>query len=375
MQTELAAQAGNGLRIIGPNCFGVYSPGAGVTQIPGENYQKKSGSFGFLSQSGGLSEDVFRHSIDYGLKFTHGISYGNAVDLNEVDLLRYFEEDPNTRIVGAYLEGVKNGKDFIGVLKSLAKKKPIIIWKSGLTPSGSRVAASHTGSLAGSEKIWSAIFQQTGTVSVTSIEELLDTASAFYHLPPQTQLSVALICGGGGIGVAFGDSCHREGLVMAELTREVKEIIAGYLAPLGTSPNNPIDVGPPFPQGEPLEKIMDILASSGQVGSIILEKVFPSVNSRKVLGYTDQMSWKDDPGISEIPVKITQKYGIPVIMVLREGGEKPGEFSWEKERRRLRDYYLANGVGVYPTTDRALRSLGRMIRYYRRKQDRINENG
>lgn len=373
LEADLAVHAGNGMRIIGPNCFGVYSPGSGITQIPGENYQKESGAFGFLSQSGGLSEDIFRYSIDYGLKFTHGISYGNAVDVNEVDLLRYFEDDPNTRIVGAYLEGVKNGKDFMGVIKSLSNKKPLIIWKGGLTPSGSRVAASHTGSLAGSEKIWSAIFQQTGAVRVNSIEELLDTASAFYHLPPQTQSSVAFICGGGGIGVAFGDSCYREGLSVAELSREVKGKITGYLAPLGTSANNPIDVGPPFPQAEPLEKIMEILASSGQVGSIILEKVFPSVNSRKILGYTDQMSWEDDPNISEIPVKIARKYRIPVIVVFREGGEKPGDLSWEKERRRLRSHYLENNVGVYPTTDRALRSLGHMIRYYRRRQDIINE--
>jgi acyl-CoA synthetase (NDP forming) len=373
LETELAACAGNGLRLIGPNCFGVYSPAGGVTQIPGENYQKESGKLGFLSQSGGLSEDIFRYAVDYGLRFTHGVSYGNAVDVNEVDLLKYFEADPNTRIVSGYLEGVKNGKEFISVIKSLALKKPLIIWKGGLTPSGSRVAASHTGSLAGSEKVWSAIFQQTGAVRVDTLDELLDTASAFYHLPQQTDPKVALICGGGGVGVAFGDACYREGLLMAELTRDIKNKISSFLAPLGTSSNNPIDVGPPFPAGDNLEKIMDILASSGQVGSIILEKVFPSVNSRKILGYTDQMSWKDDPSISEIPVKIAQKYRIPVIMVLRDGGEKPGNLSWEKERRQLRDYYLENNVGIYPTTDRALRSLGRMIRYYRRRQDIINE--
>jgi acyl-CoA synthetase (NDP forming) len=375
LEAEISSLAGNGMRIIGPNCFGVYSPGGGVTQIPGENYQKESGPLGFLSQSGGLSEDVFRYSIDYGLRFTHGVSYGNAVDVNEVDLLKYFETDPNTRVVGAYLEGVKNGKEFIRVIRTLALKKPLIIWKGGLTPSGSRVAASHTGSLAGSEKVWSAIFRQTGAVRVDNIEELLDTASAFCHLPPQTDLGVAFICGGGGVGVAFGDSCYREGLVVAELSIELKEKIAGYLAPLGTSANNPIDVGPPFPQAENLEKIMDALASSGQVGSIILEKVFPSIKAREVIGYTDQISWEDDPGISEIPARIAKKYKIPVIMVLRDGGEKPGILSWEDERRRLRDYYLENGVGVYPNIDRALKSLGRMIRYYRQRQDMINENG
>lgn len=373
LEKELTAQASDTMRIIGPNCFGVYSPVGGVTQIPGENYQKDGGYLGFLSQSGGLSEDVFRYAVDFGLKFTHGVSYGNACDINEVDLLRYFEADPNTRIVGAYLEGVKNGPEFMDIARNLALKKPLIIWKGGLTPTGSRVAASHTGSLAGSEKIWSALFRQTNTVSVNGIEELLDTAEAFYNLPPQTDPNVALICGGGGIGVAFGDSCYREGLNVAGLSKEVQDRIAEHLAPLGTSSHNPIDVGPPFPPGKNLEKIMNILASSGQVGSIILDKVAPSARSRVVMGYADQIGWEERPGLSEIPVRIAKEYNIPVIIIMREGGESLGSLSWEEERRRLRDYYLENGVGVYQTIDRALKSLGRMIRYYRLREEILED--
>ena len=373
LEKELTAQAGNNMRIIGPNCFGVYSPEMGVTQIPGEKYQKEKGSFGFLSQSGGLSEDVFRYAVDFGLRFSKGVSYGNACDVNEVDLLRYFEADPDTSFVGAYLEGVKNGKEFIDVVRSLALKKPLILWKGGLTPSGSRVAASHTGSLAGNENIWSALFKQTNTVSVNGIEELLDTALAFYHLPPQTDMNVALVCGGGGAGVAFGDSCYREGLTVAELSKETQDRIAEHLAPLGTSSHNPIDVGPPFPPGKNLERIMEILASSGQVGSIILDKVSPSIRAREVMGYADQIGWEEKADLDGIPVRIAKEYNLPVIVIMREGGEKRSSLAWEEERRRLRDYYLENGLGVYQTIDRALRSLGRMIRYYRRKQEILQE--
>jgi len=92
------------------------------------------------------------------------------------------------------------------------------------------------------------------------------------------------------------------------------------------------------------------------------------------MGYNDQIGWKDDPGLYEIPVKIAKKYRIPVIMVLREGGKKSSNLSWEKERRRLRDYYLANGIGVYPTIDRALRSLGQMLRYYIQRQEILSNN-
>jgi acyl-CoA synthetase (NDP forming) len=368
LEAELASLAGNGMRVIGPNCFGVYSPGGGVTQIPGENYQRESGSMAFLSQSGGLSEDVFRYAIDYGLKFSQGISYGNACDVNEIDLLRYFEADQNTSVITAYLEGVKSGIEFLGLVRRLVLKKPLVIWKGGLSPSGARAAASHTGSLAGSDKVWSALFQQTGAVQVYSLEELLDTASAFYHLPPQTDSRVAVVCGGGGVGVAFSDSCYREGLTMAELSQEVQDKIATFLAPLGTNAHNPIDVGPPFPPGEALEGIMENLAATGQVGSIVLDKVTPSIEMRKVMGYTEQIAWKEKPWLSEIPVRMAKKYGIPVIVVLRGGGDKLGNLSCETERKRLRDYYFENGVGVYPNMERALKSLGRMIRYYQRRQ-------
>jgi acyl-CoA synthetase (NDP forming) len=368
LEGELASLAGDGMRIIGPNCFGVYSPESCVTQIPGEKYQREGGSLGFMSQSGGLSEDIFRYAVDYGLKFSHGISYGNACDVNEVDILRYFEADSNTRIASAYLEGVKNGMDFLDAARRVAQQKPLVIWKGGLTPSGARVAATHTGSLAGNEKVWSALFRQTGAVPVHGIEELLDTALAFYHLPPQVDPRVALVCGGGGTGVAFSDTCYHEGLTLAELTPKVQDDIAGLLPPLGTSAHNPIDVGPPFPPGEVLEKIMEILAASGQVGSMVLDKVSPSLGLREVMGYAEQIGWEEKSQLEEIPVKIAEKYGIPVIVVLREGGDREGSRACERERKRLRDYYLGKGLGVYPTTDRALKSLGRMIHYYQNRE-------
>jgi len=368
LESELAGLAGSDMRIIGPNCFGVYSPGGGVTQIPGENYPCEAGHLGFLSQSGGLSEDVFRYAADYGLRFSQGISYGNACDVNEVDLMAYFAADPNTKIVGAYLEGIKNGPDFMQIARRLARKKPTIIWKGGLTPTGAKMAASHTGSMAGDEKVWRAFFRQTGAVQVQGVEEFLDTAAAFYHLPPQSDRRVALICGGGGSGVAFSDACFQEGLTMAQLNPSVEQNIAGCLAPLGTSSHNPIDVGPPFPPGKVLETIMEHLAASGQVGSIILDKVSPSIELRRVMGYTDQIPWEEKPGLSHIPVKISKKYGIPVIVVLREGGDRPQSLAVEQERRRLKEYYFSNGVGVYPTAERALKALSRMVHYYKNLQ-------
>jgi len=216
--------------------------------------------------------------------------------------------------------------------------------------------------------VWAALFQQTNAVQVNSIWELLDTASAFYHLPPQADLRVAVIGGGGGIGGTFSDACYREGLVLPELSQGVRQKIASLLDPIGTSANNPIDIGPPYPSVKLLRNVLEIVAASGEVGSIVLDKVSPSCKIRRAMGYPENIESNEETELTEIPVKIAQKWKLPIIVILRDGGNTVRDPSYEAERWRLRDYYLEQGVGVYPTAERALKSLGRMIQFYRKRQ-------
>jgi acyl-CoA synthetase (NDP forming) len=154
LEQELAGLSGGGMRIIGPNCFGIYSPEGGLTQLPGANYPQERGGMALLSQSGGVSVEFCRLSRDYGIRLSQAVSYGNAIDITEADLLRYFEAGPKTRIIAAYIEGVRHGRDFFDIMRRVTPKKPVIVWKGGLTPSGAQAAMSHTASLSGSEKIW-----------------------------------------------------------------------------------------------------------------------------------------------------------------------------------------------------------------------------
>ena len=365
LEAELTDLAGDELRIIGPNCFGVYCPSGGLTQIPGIKYPRESGSLGVISQSGGISEDICRLVEDYGIRISHAVSYGNACDISELELLQYFESHPQTNLIAVYLEGVKKGKEFFKVLKRLTPKKPVIFWKGGLTPEGAKVVTSHTASLSGSEEIWTAMLKQTGAIQVFNMEELMDTASAFYHLPPLTDKKVAVVNGGGGVGVSASDACYRAGLEMAKLSPEVREKIASFLLPVGTSARNPIDVGPPFPPAEMLESVMETLAASKEVGTIILEKVSPSIKLREHLGYGREMGWDEKPWIDELPVRISERWGIPVIVIIGEITDPDDTPACEAEKRRLRRFYQEQGIAVYPTVERALKSLGRMIRYYR----------
>lgn len=149
LQSQIATMARQrGIPIIGPNCMGLYCPKTGLAFHP--DMPKESGPIGFISQSGGNAILAVREAGSRGVYFSKVISYGNACDLNESDFLEYLTHDPETRIIAAYIEGVKDGARFIEALKQATKVKPVIVYKGGITESGTRAVASHTGVIAGS---------------------------------------------------------------------------------------------------------------------------------------------------------------------------------------------------------------------------------
>ena len=189
------------IRIIGPNCFGIYCPKAGLSYGP--DFSKECGSIALMCQSGGNSIYLVHEGLRRGIRFSKVISYGNACDVNESDLLEYFAGDPDTKIITAYIEGVKDGRRFYQVLKEVIKEKPIIILKGGITEAGATAAASHTGALAGSNEVWDALFRQAGIIRVYSLEELIDMTMTFNCLPlPSGKRTLVFGIGGGATVLA-----------------------------------------------------------------------------------------------------------------------------------------------------------------------------
>ena len=353
--------------MVGPNCLGLYCPAGGVTQHPGEGYSRESGEVSFIAQSGGLSEDFARAAPNYGFSASKVVSYGNACDLNEADFLEYMGLDPATSIIGMYIEGPRNGRKLVDVLRRVSAKKPVVVWKGGLTPQGASAASSHTGSLAGSLEVWKAMLQQAGAIQATSLEEELDTLAAFHFLPGHSDLRVGYVCAGGGNSVAAGDASYRAGLTLPHMSEETHAKIASFLPPVGTSAANPVDVLAPYPSSGDLNGMLEAMAGSGEVGAIIVDKIVMSTELRTLMNYAEQMESPDDPWLPELPVQIRNAYGIPVIVVLRENLDPMRDSAIEVERLRLRRYYQDNGVAVYPTSDRAFRALGQVVAYYRRQ--------
>ena len=237
----VAVARSGGMRLIGPNGMGFYAPRSGLSFFP--ELSRKAGDVGMISHSGSLTNILGRMASEKGIYFSKVVSIGNACDLAVTDFLDYFKDDPETAVIGGYIEGIPDGPDFLNSLKSTSLKKPVILWKVGMTPEGSRAATSHTGALAGSRKIWQAVIKQGGAVSVSGFEAYLDALMAFSLLPSRVGDRLAILSGPGGLAVSASEACGREGLKLAELLPETRKSLKKMIPPTGTSCENPVDVG------------------------------------------------------------------------------------------------------------------------------------
>ncbi len=242
LEEELTTIArSSGMRLMGPNCMGIYCPKSGLSFFPG--LSREPGSVAFITHSGSLGNILGRMAPAQGIRFSKAISLGNECDLDSAELLAYLGADPETEVIGAYLEGIKDGRSFLAALGAAARNKPVILWKVGLTPEGSRAASSHTGALAGSREIWDSVVRQTGAVPVVGLEALADTLMGFSLLPRNLGDRMAILSGPGGLAVAAAEACGAEGLRLADLSDETRSTLSEFIPPTGTSLGNPIDVG------------------------------------------------------------------------------------------------------------------------------------
>ena len=237
----------SGTRVIGPNSIGIYCPSARLLSFPLgllEGLPRDSGPVGAFSQSGSFVDLLVCNTSAKGIRFSKVVSSGNECDLEAADFLEYLGQDTETKIIVAYLEGVNDGKRFYQLAQQISMQKPIIMWKAGTTETGAKAAFSHTGALAGSSRVWEAMFRQAGIISVSSFEEVIDCLVGFYYLPLPKGRRIAIVSGPGGAAVGASDSCIRLGLDLAKLSDYTRTRLAQAIPPVGTSADNPVDLGP-----------------------------------------------------------------------------------------------------------------------------------
>jgi acyl-CoA synthetase (NDP forming) len=343
-----------GVRIIGPNCMGLLHPAAGITFRT--DMSTASGPIGFLSQSGNLLFELTHFAEQRGFRFSKAVSYGNALDLNECDFLEYLASDSQTKVVGAYIEGIRDGRRFLETLKNTATQKPVVVLKGGRTGAGGRTAASHTAALAGAAEVWSAAVAQSGAVAVDTVEDLIDTLLGFAYMRPGTGIRLAMVGAGGGRSVLTADLCEEIGLSVPPLPEDVAAKVAEQAPDLAGWVTNPVD--------------QSILAGSGLGGARVLEWLDQSPGIDMLVGNVGE-PWafgRPDPDriidrVTERFIEIAGKTSKPFAVVIAPS-DYPDEARW-RTVSRARDRLAEAGVALFPSVERAVRTLARCAGYWR----------
>lgn len=352
LQDELASAArAGGMRLIGPNCLGIYTPRGRVTFA--EIGPVDVGSVGIVSQSGGLGTDIIRRGLSRGLKFSGLITVGNCADIGPNDLLEFYLADPQTRVIGAYMETAKDGRRLFEILKDARAAKPVVILKGGRTSQGRAAAASHTGSLAGDDRAWVALSRQTGCVLAETLDEFLDVLLAFQTLAPQPAhptKRASLFGNGGGASVLATDYFARQGLDVVPFEKETIDLLAALKLPPGTSITNPVDAPVGTLQqddGRVAEKILDIIYGSGRPEALVMH-----LNLSAFVGRTKPEVLDN---LVQAALRVQARYPgqAHFVLVLRSDGEP----ALEERRRAFRASAAALGVPVYDEIANAGRAL------------------
>ncbi len=244
LQKELVAAAHqNGVRLLGPNCNGGYSPEGRLTQTHG--LSDEVGVIAIVSQSGGVCTDSLRRGGAQGLRFRSVMSLGNSADIGPSDLLAFHMADPKTKAIGLYMESVDDGRRFFETLKRANGKKPVVLLKGGQSLDGSRAVGSHTGTLAGDQVAWTALCKQTGMVLVQTLDEFLNALLAFQIFEPRSSRAtkkIVMLGNGGGASVLGVDAFSRQELQVPALTEPTRQALVGLNLAAGAGTTNPIDV-------------------------------------------------------------------------------------------------------------------------------------
>jgi acetyltransferase len=330
-----------GIRLVGPNCLGVINPQPSVRLNASFSARMPScGPISFISQSGALCAAVLDFAADRDFGFSKFISVGNKADVDELDLLLYLHDDPDTEVIMIYLEELKRSAEFIKTVKNITsgdRPTPVLVVKSGRTSAGARAAASHTGSLAGSEGVYNAFFEQSGIIRADSIEDLFDYAAAFSNKKIPRGNKVAIVTNAGGPGIVATDMTVSSGLELAQFREETVEALVSHL-PVTANFHNPVDVIGDAAQDRYENALSAVIRDEGVDGALVI--------------LTPQ-SMTNALGTAEAVVKIAKGTNKPIlccfmgIIDVSEGVK----------------YLQAHGIPVYRFPEHAAQSFGALYRY------------
>ncbi len=345
LQAEVVAAARtHGVRLMGPNIYGFYYTHENLCATFCTPYDQK-GKVALSSQSGGVGMAIIGFSRSAGMGVSAIVGLGNKADIDEDDLLTFFEQDPNTEVIAMHVEDLKDGRAFAEVATRVAKKKPVVVLKAGRTLAGARAANSHTGALAGDDRVYDAVFRQCGVIRAMSLNDLLEFARGLATLPTPAGENVLILTGAGGSGVLLSDACVDNGLKLMPMPNDLDAAFRKFIPPFGAA-GNPVDIT----GGEP---------PTTYRATIALALAEPRIHAL-ILGY-----WHT---IITPPMVFARLLAEEVEAARARGIEKPvvaslvGDVQVEEACR----YLLARGILAYPyTAEKPVAVLGAKYRWAR----------
>ena len=342
------------LALIGPNCMGLYNRRLGVRQS-GEQGAGEAGDVGFIGQSG-------THSINFGLvgeahgvRVSTSISIGNAIILDVPDYLDYLTDDPETKVIAMYIEGLKDGRRVVESLSRATKKKPVVVWKGGVTEAGARATASHTGSLATESAVFDAVVRQCGALPAYSLEDTIDVVKALLYAKPTTGRNMGLMAMTGGQSVVITDAFETAGLRVPRLSERSYEQLKSFFNIIGGSYQNPLDMGGTIGFGgsaDTLRKLFDILEADPNIDAIAMEMAS---------GFLARM-WQANPeNLDKMLDTLTahrDRSSKPFLVILQP---QHVEEVVMQARKKVQD----RGLAVFASFERAARAFNRAVDHHR----------
>jgi acyl-CoA synthetase (NDP forming) len=348
-----------GVRLIGPNCLGTYSPRGGLSYI--RDSPTQAGPVGVAMQSGGLSTDMLRRGVQRGLRYSAVVSMGNCADLGPTDFLEYFLADPHTRVIGFYLESLTEGRRFFEALRSAKAAKPVVILKGGRTRQGQRTASTHTGALGGDDRLWTALSRQTGAILVDTIDELIDTLLTFQCVTPRLERpgdGAFLVGNGGGASVLATDQMARLSMRIRDVSAAGRAALEAMRLPPGTSINNPLDA----PSGA-------LRMDDGRISSGLLRAILGAEQPDALVFHINMPQFLTNPSIPQsvlenlvagaIEAHAGDAARTPMLLVLRSDGSA----AIDARKREARARAQAAGIPVFDEILPALAALRRFQQF------------
>jgi len=328
-----------GIRILGPNTImGVINTVNGLNTTFEKDVMPAKGSVSIVSQSGGVGACLLDLACSYEIGISKFAFTGDKIDVNDVDLLRYLNEDPETRVICLYMEGIEKGREFVEAAQEVVKRKPILALKGGVTKEAARRAKSHTASIAGSDVVFDAAFKRAGIIRVGDPEELLNAAIALAKQPPLSGDNVAIVSNVGGPAILAADAVVKNGLKLALLSEKTRREIEGRYP--GVEAVNPIDL---------------VADARAERYSFVLDSVLSDPNVDGVLVINMLKSCFFEPEDALVIAKVAKKHpGKPVVDV-PVGGE---DFTL------VRKVLQKTSIPVYNLPEKAAGALKALRTYY-----------